>query len=729
MESLTSGTLAGTGPSGARIAATWSRWPRRTASRLPRLRRRALRPRLAVRGRAFRARPRDGSPRSARPSWPRRASGSIEPGQYLAYEDGGDGASSPLEREWTRIGRTLAADVRFDDPTVSRRHALIVRQADGVRVLDDRSLNGVFVNGERVEWRTLADGDEIVVGPLPPALPRRAGRGTAGVDRARGSTPTGSGGRAAARGGEGRRGPARQPGLLRRCPYLQRVAETIAVLSQKGGTGKTTDRAHARRRLPPRRAQRARHRPRPAGQPVATTSTSRPTPRRRSPTCSRAGPRPPRPSHDGIIPANLVLAEAELALAGQDGPRADAAQGAASDVARRLRRHPHRLPAGARPADRQRARRRRLRADQRRGAVLRAAGRRAGARGHRAGARRPQPRPRVARRAVQHRRHAHGALARGLRRRCASTSATRCSTRRSARRSPTPSRPSRRVSILDHRPDLGADYLALADELLERLGLDARGAARCGARRRCEPRGAASGALALLSAAGCGWRRVAARPAPPRGRAPATAAPPRPTPPRRSGPAAARSCAARQLRAPPGGRVLARIAPRTEFGSPPCSPWPRRRAAGCGVLHAGAPNGRLGWIARPTRGSLPAARDARRRPLARRLACVAARAPGRALHPVAVGAPADADADRPLRAHRPAAPRATPAAPYGCCVLALSGHQPNSAQGWPRRRPPRDPRRTPRPGRSAGRAALGCMRARPAGMRRLMPHGAARRRR
>ena len=69
-----------------------------------------------------------------------------------------------LAREWTRIGRSLAADVRFDDPTVSRRHALIVRQADGVRVLDDRSLNGVFVNGERVEWRTLEDGDEIVVG-------------------------------------------------------------------------------------------------------------------------------------------------------------------------------------------------------------------------------------------------------------------------------------------------------------------------------------------------------------------------------------------------------------------------------------------------------------------------------------------------------------------------------------------------------------------------------------
>jgi hypothetical protein len=85
-------------------------------------------------------------------------------GQYLAWHDGKDVHLAPLDREWTRVGRSLAADVRFDDPTVSRRHALIVRQADGVRVLDDRSLNGVFVNGERVEWRVLADGDEIVVG-------------------------------------------------------------------------------------------------------------------------------------------------------------------------------------------------------------------------------------------------------------------------------------------------------------------------------------------------------------------------------------------------------------------------------------------------------------------------------------------------------------------------------------------------------------------------------------
>lgn len=86
------------------------------------------------------------------------------PGEYLAFTDGAETRIVPLTREWTRIGRSLAADVRFDDPTVSRRHALIVRQPDGVRVLDDRSLNGVFVNGERIEGRALKDGDEIIVG-------------------------------------------------------------------------------------------------------------------------------------------------------------------------------------------------------------------------------------------------------------------------------------------------------------------------------------------------------------------------------------------------------------------------------------------------------------------------------------------------------------------------------------------------------------------------------------
>lgn len=99
------------------------------------------------------------------PAWVQEARANLTtPGKYLAYEEGTRSVVVPVQREWTRIGRSLAADVRFDDATVSRRHALIVHQADGTRVLDDRSLNGVYVNGRRVEWSALADGDQIVVG-------------------------------------------------------------------------------------------------------------------------------------------------------------------------------------------------------------------------------------------------------------------------------------------------------------------------------------------------------------------------------------------------------------------------------------------------------------------------------------------------------------------------------------------------------------------------------------
>jgi predicted nucleic acid-binding Zn-ribbon protein len=85
-------------------------------------------------------------------------------GDYLAFEADDRVRVVPLQDGWTRVGRSLAAHVRFDDPTVSRRHALVYRDDEGARVLDDRSLNGVFKNGERVELAELADGDELAVG-------------------------------------------------------------------------------------------------------------------------------------------------------------------------------------------------------------------------------------------------------------------------------------------------------------------------------------------------------------------------------------------------------------------------------------------------------------------------------------------------------------------------------------------------------------------------------------
>jgi predicted RNA-binding Zn-ribbon protein involved in translation (DUF1610 family) len=98
-------------------------------------------------------------------------------GRYLAFrEDEGEIAIFSIAEGWTRIGRSAAADIRLDDPSVSRRHALIVSERpDSLRVLDDRSLNGVFLNGELVEWARLRDGDELAIGRYRLfALERRA---------------------------------------------------------------------------------------------------------------------------------------------------------------------------------------------------------------------------------------------------------------------------------------------------------------------------------------------------------------------------------------------------------------------------------------------------------------------------------------------------------------------------------------------------------------------------
>jgi pSer/pThr/pTyr-binding forkhead associated (FHA) protein len=85
-------------------------------------------------------------------------------GRYLVYHEDGVQLIA-LSDGWTRIGRSVTAGLRLDDPTVSRRHAIVVRDGrEPIRVLDDRSLNGVFVNGELTDWGTLAHGDELTIG-------------------------------------------------------------------------------------------------------------------------------------------------------------------------------------------------------------------------------------------------------------------------------------------------------------------------------------------------------------------------------------------------------------------------------------------------------------------------------------------------------------------------------------------------------------------------------------
>jgi hypothetical protein len=69
-----------------------------------------------------------------------------------------------LSRPTTRIGRGSEADLRIDDPGISRRHAELRRSGGDVTVVDLGSTNGVVVDGERVEQARLRDGSRVVMG-------------------------------------------------------------------------------------------------------------------------------------------------------------------------------------------------------------------------------------------------------------------------------------------------------------------------------------------------------------------------------------------------------------------------------------------------------------------------------------------------------------------------------------------------------------------------------------
>jgi pSer/pThr/pTyr-binding forkhead associated (FHA) protein len=86
------------------------------------------------------------------------------PGRYLAIEDGDVMRLVALHQPVTHLGRGFSADLRLEDQSVSRRHAVIVDGGDGARILDDRSANGTFVNGRRVTEAVLRDRDVIRLG-------------------------------------------------------------------------------------------------------------------------------------------------------------------------------------------------------------------------------------------------------------------------------------------------------------------------------------------------------------------------------------------------------------------------------------------------------------------------------------------------------------------------------------------------------------------------------------
>jgi len=87
-----------------------------------------------------------------------------EPGRYIEVQGPEQTLVLPLGPGVTHVGRGLAADLRLDENSVSRRHAMLVSRPGGVRILDDRSSNGTRVNGRRVAEADLHDGDVLVLG-------------------------------------------------------------------------------------------------------------------------------------------------------------------------------------------------------------------------------------------------------------------------------------------------------------------------------------------------------------------------------------------------------------------------------------------------------------------------------------------------------------------------------------------------------------------------------------
>ena len=291
----------------------------------------------------------------------------------------------PIAEGWAKVGRSGCADIRLDDPTVSRRHALVVRTEDGQ------------AEGARRPQ------------PERPLRQRRARR----VD-----------------------------GPRRRRRARDRALQALRLLSLRGQTPHTTftsparaapiccasrgdhdldplpegrhrqddDDPHARGRLRPSGARRPRDRRRPAGQPLRLL---RHGPRRRADPGRRdhgPGPGGRRRSTDRWFPRTSGSPRPSSRLAGKIG-REVTLRNALRDLKRERDVILIDCPPTLGPPDRERAGGIRLRDALDAGAVLLASGRRAGDGGREPRQGQPQSRPRAARDRPQHREHAHQARA------------------------------------------------------------------------------------------------------------------------------------------------------------------------------------------------------------------------------------------------------------------------------------------------------------------------------
>ncbi|MDQ1719230.1 MAG: hypothetical protein QOE89_3183 [Pseudonocardiales bacterium] len=95
-----------------------------------------------------------------------RAVDALTPGSALLVVKRGPNAGSRflLDQDVTTAGRHPDSDIFLDDVTVSRRHVEFRRDSAGFAVYDVGSLNGTYVNRERIDSAALAGGDEVQIG-------------------------------------------------------------------------------------------------------------------------------------------------------------------------------------------------------------------------------------------------------------------------------------------------------------------------------------------------------------------------------------------------------------------------------------------------------------------------------------------------------------------------------------------------------------------------------------
>jgi hypothetical protein len=109
----------------------------------------------------------------------------LTPGSALLVVKRGPNAGSRflLDQDVTSAGRHPDSDIFLDDVTVSRRHAEFRREGSGYTVHDVGSLNGTYVNRERIDAVPLSGGDEVQIGKFRLVYLTAAVRTGAGVHR------------------------------------------------------------------------------------------------------------------------------------------------------------------------------------------------------------------------------------------------------------------------------------------------------------------------------------------------------------------------------------------------------------------------------------------------------------------------------------------------------------------------------------------------------------------